>query len=122
MTYQNTGKLTGLLFLSTFIIGVVVYQILQGPVLFSDNFLTSTSENSTNIISSVLLLFFNGIVSIIIATLFFPIFKRTNITLAYLYITFNILSFVAIAIDNFSVLSLLELSNAYIGGAKTLTN
>jgi len=110
---KKTGRLVGLLFLIIFATGITVYQILQGPVLFSDDFLTTTFANSNEIIISTLLLFFSGITSVVIAAILLPIFKKYSITLAFLYLAFSILSFIAISIDNISVLSMLELSQEY---------
>ena len=110
---KKAGRLVGLLFLLIFAIGVVVYQLLQGPILFSNDFLTLTATHSNQIIISTLLLFLSGILSVVIATVLFPILKKYSITLAFLYVAFNILGFIAIAIDNMSVLSLLELSLEY---------
>ena len=108
-----TVRLVGLLYLLIFATGITVYQFLQGPVLFSDDFLTTTSTNSNEIIISTLLLFFSGITSVVIATVLLPIFKKHNVTLAFLYLAFSILGFIAISIDNLSVLSMLELSLEY---------
>lgn len=110
---KKTGRLVGLLFLLIFATGITVYQFLQGPVLFSDDFLTTTSANSNEIIISTLLLFLSGITSVVIAAILAPIFKKYSITLAFLYLAFCILSFIAITIDNISVLSMLELSQEY---------
>lgn len=110
---KKAGRLVGLLFLLIFATGITVYQFLQGPVLFSDDFLTTTSANSNKIIISTLLLFLSGITSVVIATILLPIFKKYSITLAFLYLAFSILSFIAISIDNISVLSMLELSQEY---------
>ena len=110
---KKTGRLVGLLFLLIFATGIMVYQILQGPVLFSDDFLTTTSANSDEIIVSTLLLFLSGVMSVIIATLLLPIFKKHSITLAFLYLAFSVVGFIAISIDNISVLSILELSLEY---------
>ena len=110
---KKTGRLVGLLFLHIFATGITVYQFLQGPVLFSDDFLTTTSANSNKIIISTLLLFLSGITSVFIATILLPIFKEYSITLAFLYLAFSILGFIAISIDNISVLSMLELSLEY---------
>jgi hypothetical protein len=111
---KKTGRLVGLLFLLIFITGIIVYQLLQGPVLFSDDHLTTTSVNSTEIIISTLLLFLSGITSVVIAAILLPIFKKYSTSLAVIYLAFNILSFIAIAIDNISVLSMLELSREYV--------
>ncbi|WP_296385439.1 DUF4386 domain-containing protein [Winogradskyella sp.] len=119
---KKTGRLVGLLFLLIFPIGVIVYQILQGPVLFSDEFLNTTSVNSNEIIASTLMLCLSGILSIVIATILLPIFKTHSITLAFLYLAFTILNFIVISIDNISVLSMLELSNAYVSSETDNTN
>ncbi len=111
---QKTGRITGVLLLFVFISGITVFQFLQGPILFSDNFLTSTSENSNQIIGSLVLGIFSGIASIIIATMLLPIFKKYSIRLAYLYFAFCILNFITIMIDNVSVISMLELSKEYV--------
>jgi hypothetical protein len=110
---KKVGRLVGLLFLIIFATGITVYQFLQGPVLFSDDFLTTTSANSKEVIISTLLLFLSGITSVVIATILLPIFKKYSSTLALLYLAFSILSFVAISIDNISVLSILEFSLEY---------
>ncbi|MGB5357313.1 MAG: DUF4386 domain-containing protein [Eudoraea sp.] len=110
---KKTARLVGLLFLLIFAIGITVYQFLQGPVLFSDDFLSATSANSNEIIISTLLLFISGITSVVIASILLPIFKKYGTTLAFLYLASCILDFVAISIDNYSVLSMLELSLEY---------
>lgn len=110
---KKTGWLVGLLLLFIFAAGIAVYQFLQGPVLFSDNFLTTASAKSNEIILSTLLLFLSGIMSVVIATVLLPIFKKHSVTLAFLYLASTILGFIAIAIDNISVLSMLELSLEY---------
>lgn len=111
---KNIGRITGVLFLIIFSLGVTIFQVLQGSVLFGDDFLTKTSSHSTQIVLSVLLGILNGILAIIISVLLLPIIKRQSERLGYLYISFCILSFVAISIDNLSVLSILELSQEYV--------
>ena len=107
---MNKGRLIGILLLTTIVLGVVVYQVLQGPVLFADDFLTATSDNKNSIITSTVLGLLNGVITIIIAVLILPVFKQYNFSLSFLYLSFTIVSFVMIAIDNVSTLSILELS------------
>lgn len=111
---KKVGRIIGALFLIEFVTGIVIFQFLQGSVLFSDNYLVTTSENSNEIIASVVLGIFSGVGSLLVATLLLPIFKRHSVTLAYLYFAFCILNFVAMMIDNVSVLSMLELSREYV--------
>ncbi|PTM11339.1 MAG: DUF4386 domain-containing protein [Bacteroidetes bacterium] len=111
---QKAGRISGVLFLFVFISGVVIFQVLQGPVLFSDDFLTTTSEHSIQIISSALLGVLSGLASIVIASLLLPIFKKHSYYVAFLYLAFSILNFIALMLDNVSVVSMLELSNNYV--------
>ncbi len=110
---QKTARIIGVLFLLIFALGVTMYQFLQTS-LFADDYLTATSANETNIIISTLLGVINGIVSIIIAILFFPIFKRYSQNLAFTYLVFCIVNCVMILIDNTSVLSLLDASKVFV--------
>ena len=107
---MNKGRIVGILLLTSIILGVLVFQILQGPVLFADDFLTATSDNKNSIITSTVLGLLNGIITIIIAVLMLPVFKQYNFGLSFLYLSFTIVSFVMIAMDNVSTLSILELS------------
>tara|TARA_R110002051_G_scaffold4229_1_gene22602 strand:+ start:2868 stop:3542 length:675 start_codon:yes stop_codon:yes gene_type:complete len=119
---QKAGRISGALLLFVFVTGVLIFQFLQGPVLFSDEFLTTTSEHSNQIIVSVLLSMLSGLTTILIATILLPIFKRHSSLLGYLYLAFCIVSFIAVMLDNVSVISMLELSNEYVanGGDSSL--
>lgn len=118
---RKNSRIAGVLLLIIFITGIFIFQFLQGGVLFSKNFATLTSENENKIILSVLLGVFSGIASIIVSILFLPIFKKHHYNLAYLYVAFCIVNFIAIMIDNYSVVSMLEFSKEYIksGANKT---
>lgn len=111
--YKKTGRIVGVLFLLVFIIGVTMYQFLQTS-LFDKDFLTKTFSASNKIILSTILGVVSGLITITISILLFPIFKRVNLSLAYTYITFCIVSMITMLIDNISVLSLLELSKEYV--------
>ena len=116
------GRLVGVLFLLIFAIGIAVFQFLQGPVLFSDDFLTLTAVHSNDIILSILLSFLSGILSICSAILLFPIFKKYSYPLALLYLIFTVLNFITLSIDNFSVVGMLEVSLAHIQNSTDTTD
>ena len=111
---QKAGRISGALLLFVFVSGVLIFQFLQGPVLFSDEYLSTTSEHSNQIIVSVLLSMLSGLATILIATILLPIFKRHSSLLGYLFLAFCIVSFIAVMLDNVSVISMLELSNEYV--------
>lgn len=111
---NNLSRGVGLLFLLIFVMGILVYQFLQGPILFSDDFLTTAAPNANKLIISVLLGCVSGLFSILISALLFPVFKKQSTSLAVLYVAFSILDFVAISIDNTSGVAMLELSKEYV--------
>jgi hypothetical protein len=111
---MNKGRIVGILLLISIILGVVIFQILQGPILFSDDFLTITSDHKNSIITSTVFGLLNGVITIIIAVLMLPVFKHYNFGLSFLYLSFTIVNFVMIAIDNVSTLSILELSISHL--------
>ena len=111
---KKVGRITGVLFLFIFISGIIIFQFLQGSVLFSEDYLAITALKSDQIIISVLLGILSGILSIIIAIMLLPIFKKYSYNLAFLYLAFCILNFIAIMIDNVSVVAMLELSQDYV--------
>jgi len=112
--YQKKARIIGALLLFVFVSGVLIFQILQGPTLFGDNFLRSAAERSNQLIGSVVLGIFNGIASVLVAVLLHPFFKKISPVVALMYVALTILNFIAIAIDHISVISMLELSKRYV--------
>ncbi len=111
---KETGRIVGILLLLTFIMGVSIYQFLRGPIVFAEDYLTITSLNSNQIITSILLGFLSGTISIVIAVILLPVFKAYSDRLAYLYVAFCILNFMALTLENYGALSLMELSNEFV--------
>ncbi len=110
---KNLGLIVGFLLLLIFISGVVMYQVLQGPVLFQDDYLSITASNSNQIIISALLGLLSGTLTVVISILLLPRFKRYSPRLAYLYLAFCMINFVPLIVDNVSVLSMLAMSKEY---------
>jgi hypothetical protein len=107
---KKTTRTIGVLFLIIFISGILVYQFLRGPFLFGDDYLVNASSNADKVIISTLISYLGGLLTIIISVLVLPIFKKFSVKLGYLYLAFCILSFLAIAIENYSAISLLDFS------------
>ena len=110
----NSGRIVGILLLLTFILGVLINQFLQGPILFSEDFLNKVSANSNQVVLSILLGLTNSILALVIAVILLPIFKQSNYSLAFLYLAFSVISFATILIDNTGILTILGLSNEYV--------
>lgn len=111
---QKKIRITGLLLLTIFVIGVINYQFLRGPIVFDDDYLSLITKNKAKIVYSVLLSFFSGVLSIVVALSLFDYFKKGNSVLALGYIVFTILNFIGIAVENIAVFSLLEVSQEYV--------
>ncbi|MFK8060480.1 MAG: DUF4386 domain-containing protein [Polaribacter sp.] len=107
---KKIGRIAGALLLFIFISGITVFQFLQSSILSSKEYVTLASENENQLILSTILGFLSGIASIIVAVILFPIFKKNNYNLALLYIAFCVVNFVAILLDNYGVVSMLEIS------------
>ena len=107
---KKTTRIIGILLLITFISGILVYQVLRGPFLFGDDYLIKAASNIDKVIYSTLLSFLGGILTIIISVMLIPIFKKFSVKLAFLYLAFCILNFIAIAIESYSAMSLLDFS------------
>ncbi|MGB1205858.1 MAG: DUF4386 domain-containing protein [Chitinophagales bacterium] len=114
---QKKIRIAGLLLLIIFVIGVMNYQFLRGPIVFDDNYLSLIANNKSEIVYSVLLSFLSGVLSIVVALTLFDYFKKDNYVLALGYIIFTLLNFIGIAMENFAVFSLLEVSQEYVSKA-----
>lgn len=114
MMNQKHIRVAGLLLLTVFVIGVVNYQFLRGPIVFDDDYLSLIANNQPQIVYSVLLSFLSGVLSIIVALVLFDYFKKGSSLLALGYIVFTVLNFIGITIENIAVFSLLEVSQEYI--------
>lgn len=110
---KQTTRTIGVLFLIIFISGILVYQVLRGPFLFGDDFLANAVLNSNKVTISTLVSFLAGILTILISILLLPVFKKFNNTLAYTYVAFCILNFIAITIESYSAISLLDFSTEF---------
>lgn len=121
-SHKKTGRLAGVLLLFTFISGIFNFQFLQSSVLSSKDFVITALENETNLIFSTILGTFSGIASLIVAILFLPIFRKKHIYLAFLYLVFCVINFVALMIDNHNVLEMSEFSKAFAKNTDNASN
>ncbi len=111
------GRLAGLLLLLVFALGVFTFQFLQSPVLSGAEHFEGVAAHSSQIVASAIVGILSGSISIVVAVILLPVFRRSSEGLAYAYVAFAIVNFVAIAIDTTSVLSLLEMSRVYASDA-----
>jgi hypothetical protein len=111
---QASIRISGVLLLIVFVIGVINYQFLRGPLVFDDNYLSLVANHQSKIILSVLLSFFSGILSIVVSLALFEYFRKGSLVLALAYIAFTLVNFMGIMVENIAAFSVLEVSQAYI--------
>ena len=113
----HAGRIAGALLLLVFALGVLTFQFLQSPVLSGIEHFEDVAASSTPLVASALTGIASGSLSILVAVLLLPVFRRVNEWLAYAYMAFAVVNFVAIAIDTVSVLSVLEASRLSADGS-----
>lgn len=109
---RNTARIVGALFLIP--IGFINNMVLLGPYTFAKDYLMSVATHSSQVTLAMILGIIDGIISITIASLLLPIFRKYSETLAFAFLSFSIVNFVTIVIDNVSIQSLLTLSKEYV--------
>ena len=112
--YQLTARVVGVGMLLLIALSIFVNMIYLGPIVFAPDFLTNVSANANQVKISILLELLNGTLSVGIAVLLLPIFIQHNKSMAYGYFGFSIFTFTIIAVDIFSILSILSLSKEYV--------
>ncbi len=111
---RKTAIIIGIIILAQFIIGVLTKQILLGQETFEIEFLKTASANSDQIVLGVLIGLFAGTLSIIMAILLLPYFKKKSPNVSIFFIAFSIVVFIFSALEYFSILSLLSLSKEIV--------
>ncbi|MGD2179068.1 MAG: DUF4386 domain-containing protein [Anaerolineae bacterium] len=112
---NGTARSVGAFFLFsnvTFILGALV---LVEPILSAPDYLTLVSENRTQVILGVLLEIANGVAYLGIAVLMFAVLRRRFESAALGYVGFRIIEFVMQALSSLGALSLVTLSEEFVG-------
>ena len=119
INYRSTARFVGAFFLLsnvTFILGAIVFI---EPIIGSPDYLTLAASNRAQMIMGVLLEITNAIAYLGIAVLMFPILKQRFESLALGYVGFRIIEFVMQILGDLSPLSLVSLSEEFVGGGAT---
>ena len=111
---QKAGKIIGLLFLIQFILGIVFNLVLLGPILYTEDFLSTVSANSNSVIFSVLLGIVLSIIGITIAIGIQPFFRLYHRHAGVWYLVFCVIGFTATLIDCTVILSIISISEEFV--------
>ncbi len=113
-TTKNTAKLVGILFIIATVAAIISVGILA-PILTDPDYLTNFSVNANRVVTGALLDLLGAGAFVALAVVIYPILKKHNETIAVGYIVARIIEAVPFIIANISLLSLVSLSQEYVG-------
>ena len=112
MNPQKIARVTGVLFLITFIASIPAAFVFYAPVLDDPNYIVGAGAD-TGVSLGALLEFIVVIANIGTAVVLFPIVKRQNEILALGYVTSRVLESTIIMVGVFSLLSVVSLRSGF---------
>ena len=112
--HRKTAMIVGVLFIIATIAGLIG-AIFIGPILDDPEYLVNTSAHENEVALVALLYLIMGVALVGIAVMIFPILKNVNEGLALAYVGFRTLECVIVIVVTMSLLSLLTLSQEYVG-------
>ena len=117
MSITQLGRLIGVLLLLEVIAGILENFVLTAPLFGEPGFLINAAPHATQIGLSALLGVVMGLVSLAVASLLYPLFKRNAPALALLFLALSSAGFALSIAESISVMSMLSLSQAYVQAA-----
>jgi hypothetical protein len=112
---KRIARLVGAMFLVsnlTFIVGAAVFL---EPLLSAPDYLTRIADTRAQIVLGSLLELINGVAYVVLGLALFPMLRRRFESLAVGYVGFRLVEFVMQVLADLGPLSLLTLSEAYVG-------
>lgn len=116
----KTGRLIGALLLLQVAFGILLNFVFTAPLFGEPGFLINAAPHAERIAQSVLIGIAMGLVSLVIASVLYPLFKREAPSLALFYFALVTAGFALTVAENISVMSMVSLSKSYAeaGGAQ----
>lgn len=113
---KSTGRTLGVLLLLQLAAALMVPFIMLRPLTVgSPGFLTTAAENSFQIRAAVLLFFVGGALTVSLGVTALPVLRRHGNAWAYWFLVICAVSFTLDAVHNATVMSMLSLSEQYVG-------
>lgn len=109
----RSGRIVGILLLLLIVGGILTNFVLTASLFGEPGFLLAAADNASKISLSALIGVAMGLVSIGVASLVYPIFRRRSQSLGLFYFALVVAGFALTVVENISVMSMLSLSQAY---------
>lgn len=113
---KSAGRMTGGLLLIHLMGGLMLPYILMQSVITAPGYLENAAAGAVRIRTAVLLLFMSGAITVAVALIALPIFRRHGDRLAILLVVLSGVNLALHAVENGTLLSMLSLSQDYAGG------
>lgn len=110
---KTTGRITGILLLVHLLGGLMLPYILMQPAMAAPGFLENAATHAVRIRTAVLLLFLSGAITVAVALMALPVFRRYGERLALLLVVLSAVNLALHAVESGALLSMLSLSQEY---------
>jgi len=119
---KKLGRVTGVLLIIQMAIGMLINISLLGPLIFTSDFITKISENTNQVLISILLIIIIKTIGVGVAIMLFSVFKKLHKGFALWYLCLSVILFVIGILDNTIILSLVSFSEEYFKQGVNNTN
>ncbi|WP_298313383.1 DUF4386 domain-containing protein [uncultured Aquimarina sp.] len=119
---KKLGRVTGVLLIIQMAIGMLINISLLGPLIFTSDFITKISENTNQVLISILLIIIIKTIGVGVAIMLFSVFKKLHRGFALWYLCLSVILFVIGILDNAIILSLVSFSEEYFKQGVNNTN
>ena len=107
------GRIVGVLLLVQVAFGILGNFVFTAPLFGEPGFLINAAPHANRITLSVLSGISMGLVSLVVASLLYPLFKPYSLSMALFYFALVCAGFALSIAENISVMSMLSLSKSY---------
>jgi hypothetical protein len=116
-SYRRTAVIVGVLFIVATVTAILSIVSLGSTLDDDTEYLTDVSANENRVIVSVIFWLILAVSVIGIGVVMYPILKKYVESLALAYVGFRLVEGILIVVASISLLSLLTLSQEYVGGS-----
>lgn len=109
-SHKTIGRIVGALLLAKLIAGPIENFTLMGPVVAEPGFLVNAAAHPLNLPLAVMLAFFLGLVSLALAVVAWPVFRREAPRLALAFLALTIVGFSTNLVEAMTMMSMQSLS------------
>lgn len=109
-SHLKTGRIIGALLLLEVAMGILLNFVFTAPLFGEPGFLINAAPHALQIGQSVLIGIAMGLVSLVVASILYPIFKQQSQSIALFYFALVCAGFALTVAENISVMSMVSLS------------